>query len=169
MHCPPTWPRRCAAAPLAKPGDPTVSRVLRWAQVGKRRRGWGAETRPCPFPATFHLHRTSFEAKLIFFSFFLSEMNLCSFFLWCSVAFSKICPAGKGYFFENRREIFAFPPIIYPRKLDKDGESLNGVTCKALCKSHFLTIIAFLLISETKRPVRHCSFFPSWLSFVVLL
>lgn len=37
-----------------------------------------------------------------------------------TVAFSKICPAGKGYILEDRREIFAFPPFIYPRKLDKD-------------------------------------------------
>uniref|UniRef100_H3C340 Latent-transforming growth factor beta-binding protein 3 n=1 Tax=Tetraodon nigroviridis TaxID=99883 RepID=H3C340_TETNG len=37
-----------------------------------------------------------------------------------TVAFSKICPAGKGYFYKERREIFAFPPIVY-RKPDQDG------------------------------------------------
>lgn len=95
-------------------------------------------------------------------------MNLCSFCLWCSVAFSKICPAGKGYLFENRREIFAFPPIIYPRKLDKDGESLNAVTCKLFCKSHFLTTISFPFLSEIKRPVRHYSFFFPPLDLVLL-
>lgn len=52
-------------------------------------------------------------------------MNFCPFCLWCSVAFSKICPAGKGYFLQNIREIFAFPPIIFPRK---DGESVNAVS-----------------------------------------
>lgn len=42
----------------------------------------------------------------------------------CSVAFSKICPAGKGYFLQNIRETFpvAFPPI-FPRKPNKEGES----------------------------------------------
>lgn len=92
-------------------------------------------------------------------------MKLCSPFLWCSVAFSKICPAGIGYILEDRREIFAFPPIIYPRKLDKDGESLNAETCKLLCKSHFLTVISALFLSEIKRPVRHYSIFPPLTSF----
>ncbi|XP_011609865.1 latent-transforming growth factor beta-binding protein 3 isoform X2 [Takifugu rubripes] len=33
-----------------------------------------------------------------------------------TVAFSKICPAGKGYFLQKITEIFTFPPIIFPRK-----------------------------------------------------
>ncbi|XP_032389950.1 latent-transforming growth factor beta-binding protein 3 isoform X1 [Etheostoma spectabile] len=37
-----------------------------------------------------------------------------------TVAFSKICPAGKGYFLQNIRETVAFPSIIFPRKLDKE-------------------------------------------------
>ncbi|XP_044079097.1 latent-transforming growth factor beta-binding protein 3 isoform X2 [Siniperca chuatsi] len=37
-----------------------------------------------------------------------------------TVAFSKICPAGKGYFLQNIRETVAFPPIIFPRKPDKE-------------------------------------------------
>uniref|UniRef100_A0A8C9ZD29 Latent-transforming growth factor beta-binding protein 3 n=1 Tax=Sander lucioperca TaxID=283035 RepID=A0A8C9ZD29_SANLU len=42
-----------------------------------------------------------------------------------TVAFSKICPAGKGYFLQNIRETVAFPPIIFPRKPDKEGECSN--------------------------------------------
>ncbi|XP_047463092.1 latent-transforming growth factor beta-binding protein 3 isoform X5 [Mugil cephalus] len=30
-----------------------------------------------------------------------------------TVAFSKICPAGKGYFLQNIRETVAFPPIMF--------------------------------------------------------
>nr|XP_020454610.1 latent-transforming growth factor beta-binding protein 3 isoform X3 [Monopterus albus] len=30
-----------------------------------------------------------------------------------TVAFSKICPAGKGYFFHNIRETVVFPPIVF--------------------------------------------------------
>ncbi|TNM84955.1 hypothetical protein fugu_009133 [Takifugu bimaculatus] len=33
-----------------------------------------------------------------------------------TVAFRKICPAGKGYFLQKITEIFTFPPIIFPRK-----------------------------------------------------
>ncbi|XP_060910700.1 latent-transforming growth factor beta-binding protein 3 isoform X6 [Labrus mixtus] len=36
-----------------------------------------------------------------------------------TVAFSKICPAGKGYFLQNIRETVAFPPINFPRKPEK--------------------------------------------------
>ncbi|XP_029135602.1 latent-transforming growth factor beta-binding protein 3 isoform X5 [Labrus bergylta] len=36
-----------------------------------------------------------------------------------TVAFSKICPAGKGYFLQNIRETVAFPPINFPRKHEK--------------------------------------------------
>ncbi|CAG00601.1 unnamed protein product, partial [Tetraodon nigroviridis] len=42
-----------------------------------------------------------------------------------TVAFSKICPAGKGYFYKERREIFAFPPIVY-RKPDQDVKKALG-------------------------------------------
>lgn len=45
----------------------------------------------------------------------------------CSVAFSKICPAGKGYFLQNIREIVALPPIIFSHKPIKEGESSNTV------------------------------------------
>uniref|UniRef100_UPI0037E84A33 latent-transforming growth factor beta-binding protein 3 isoform X5 n=1 Tax=Semicossyphus pulcher TaxID=241346 RepID=UPI0037E84A33 len=34
-------------------------------------------------------------------------------------AFSDICPAGKGYFIQSRRETLAFPPLIFPRKPEK--------------------------------------------------
>nr|XP_040038216.1 latent-transforming growth factor beta-binding protein 3 isoform X2 [Gasterosteus aculeatus aculeatus] len=37
-----------------------------------------------------------------------------------TAAFSKICPAGKGYFLHETRETLAFPPIIFPRKPDKE-------------------------------------------------
>uniref|UniRef100_A0A8C4DGG1 Latent transforming growth factor beta binding protein 3 n=1 Tax=Dicentrarchus labrax TaxID=13489 RepID=A0A8C4DGG1_DICLA len=42
-----------------------------------------------------------------------------------TVAFSRICPAGKGYSLQNIRETVALPPFIFPPKLDKEGESLN--------------------------------------------
>lgn len=37
MRWPPNSRRRCAAARWAKPGDATVSDVLRWGQVSGRR------------------------------------------------------------------------------------------------------------------------------------
>nr|XP_043898568.1 latent-transforming growth factor beta-binding protein 3 isoform X2 [Solea senegalensis] len=37
-----------------------------------------------------------------------------------TVAFRKICPAGKGYSYQNIRETVAIPPFIFPRKPDKD-------------------------------------------------
>ncbi|XP_034462656.1 latent-transforming growth factor beta-binding protein 3 isoform X2 [Hippoglossus hippoglossus] len=37
-----------------------------------------------------------------------------------TVAFSKICPAGKGYFLQDIIESVAFPPIIFPRKPVKE-------------------------------------------------
>uniref|UniRef100_A0A665U336 Latent-transforming growth factor beta-binding protein 3 n=1 Tax=Echeneis naucrates TaxID=173247 RepID=A0A665U336_ECHNA len=40
-----------------------------------------------------------------------------------TAAFSKICPAGKGYVVHSFRETVTFSPIIFPRKSDKDGES----------------------------------------------
>lgn len=54
-----------------------------------------------------------------------------------SEAFRKICPAGKGYFLQNTREILAFPPIIFPRKPDKEGESLNVLLANPRVKLSF--------------------------------
>uniref|UniRef100_A0AAQ5XIT2 Latent transforming growth factor beta binding protein 3 n=1 Tax=Amphiprion ocellaris TaxID=80972 RepID=A0AAQ5XIT2_AMPOC len=42
-----------------------------------------------------------------------------------TVAFSKICPAGKGYFLQNRRQTVALPPIIFARKPELEGDSSN--------------------------------------------
>uniref|UniRef100_A0A672Z6W8 Latent transforming growth factor beta binding protein 3 n=1 Tax=Sphaeramia orbicularis TaxID=375764 RepID=A0A672Z6W8_9TELE len=42
-----------------------------------------------------------------------------------TVAFSKICPAGKGYFLQNIRETVAFPAIIFSR--NKEGESTHNI------------------------------------------
>uniref|UniRef100_A0A672GM54 Latent transforming growth factor beta binding protein 3 n=1 Tax=Salarias fasciatus TaxID=181472 RepID=A0A672GM54_SALFA len=44
-----------------------------------------------------------------------------------TVAFSQICPAGKGYFLKHIRETVAFPPIFFPSKPDKEGERFNAL------------------------------------------
>lgn len=85
--------------------------------VGK---AWGPNCEPCPQMGTGEHGGAGRRSRQDLFS----RMNFSSFCMWCSVAFSKICPAGKGYFLQNIREIFAIPPIIFPRK---DGESVNAV------------------------------------------
>uniref|UniRef100_A0A7N8XQY2 Latent transforming growth factor beta binding protein 3 n=1 Tax=Mastacembelus armatus TaxID=205130 RepID=A0A7N8XQY2_9TELE len=64
-----------------------------------------------------------------------------------TVAFSKICPAGKGYFFQNIRETVAFPPIIFPPKPDKEGEyKYLFKYCSHHCKFRFVkpfSIVSF--------------------------
>lgn len=54
--------------------------------------------------------------------------------VWASVAFIKICPAGKGYFLQHVRDTVAFSPRIYtipekgirkPDKTQQEGESPN--------------------------------------------
>lgn len=78
----------------------------------------------------------------------------------CSVAFNKICPAGKGYFLQNIRETLAFPPIIFPRNPAKEGESLNTVHTNISNISTFSRNTPLSLsLSEPKRPVRHWFFF----------
>lgn len=75
----------------------------------------------------------------------------CSLFLCFSVAFSKICPAGKGYLLQNIRETVAFPPIIFPRKPNKDGESLNH--CFAATRSHPQLITLCCLVMHPLRQI----------------
>lgn len=70
-------------------------------------------------------------------------MLIRSFHMWCSVAFSKICPAGIGYYFHNSRETLSVSPslsFIIPDS-NKDGVSLNAA----------LTVI--------RVPTRHLYFF----------
>lgn len=107
-----------------------LTQVVCCCTVGK---AWGPNCEPCPQMGTGEPGEAGRRSRQDLFqflllslkrSFILTTMNFCSFCLCCSVAFSKICPAGKGYFLQNIREIFAFPPIIFPRK---DGESVNAV------------------------------------------
>uniref|UniRef100_A0A3Q1ATM8 Latent-transforming growth factor beta-binding protein 3 n=1 Tax=Amphiprion ocellaris TaxID=80972 RepID=A0A3Q1ATM8_AMPOC len=63
-----------------------------------------------------------------------------------TVAFSKICPAGKGYFLQNRRQTVALPPIIFARKPELEGDSsntqsiFNVSTCEFFfCEDHVKT------------------------------
>ena len=128
---------------------------------------------------TIHLLGCCFICNLCFFQ--ISKESLCilryrwtncetlsPFSMWCSVAFSKICPAGKGYLYQNIRESVAFPPIIFPRKPDKEGES---EMCTAQDFSQVSSIfqpvvhantqlilsmcLSFFSLPEPKRPVRH--------------
>uniref|UniRef100_A0A8C5ESY3 Latent transforming growth factor beta binding protein 3 n=1 Tax=Gouania willdenowi TaxID=441366 RepID=A0A8C5ESY3_GOUWI len=41
-----------------------------------------------------------------------------------TVAFSKICPAGKGYFLQKFSKTLSFPSLSFPRMPDNEGESL---------------------------------------------
>ncbi|XP_010771108.1 latent-transforming growth factor beta-binding protein 3-like, partial [Notothenia coriiceps] len=45
-----------------------------------------------------------------------------------TVAFSKICPAGKGYLLQTTIETMAFPPIIFPPKPEKEDPLPEKVT-----------------------------------------
>nr|XP_049597987.1 latent-transforming growth factor beta-binding protein 3 isoform X4 [Syngnathus scovelli] len=44
-----------------------------------------------------------------------------------TVAFSNICPAGKGYVLHKTIETVAFPPIPYPRKPEKEETTTTAV------------------------------------------
>lgn len=82
--------------------------------------------------------------------------NLSSLSLRCSVAFSKICPAGKGYFLQNIRETVAFPPIIFPRKPDKEGEwktveTQTSFFLSFLCTVHRVVVILYHSVSFPSR------------------
>uniref|UniRef100_A0A8C2ZC10 Latent-transforming growth factor beta-binding protein 3 n=1 Tax=Cyclopterus lumpus TaxID=8103 RepID=A0A8C2ZC10_CYCLU len=67
-----------------------------------------------------------------------------------TVAFSKICPAGKGYFLQNIRETVAFPPIIFPRKPDKEGESSNTIHT-----THYCTVVLCTVHTDECRLSRN--------------
>lgn len=148
MRCPPITPRRCAAAPLARPGDPTVSRVLRWAPVSIGRQGGQTESTNSIF--CYFIPPQKYKTSQKVLSFIRSIMNLCSFCLWFSVAFSKICPAGKGYFIQSIREILPFPPIF----TRKNGESVNAVRNMqaALQISLFNHYLLFFFLFRHKTP-----------------
>lgn len=59
---------------------------------------------------------------------FVLTMLFRSFHMWCSVAFSKICPAGIGYYIHDSRETLSVSPslsFIIPDG-NKEGVSLNA-------------------------------------------
>lgn len=59
----------------------------------------------------------------------------------CPVAFSKICPAGKGYFIHNSRETLSVSPslsFIIPEG-NKEGESLNASLTIILFQPTFIS------------------------------
>lgn len=125
IRCWPTSPRRCAAARWAKPGATTANDVLRWAQVSGQR---GARHKDIMLGYVIYEH---FFLYAYIWMMFDAQWWSCfysnnKFFLICgSVAFSKICPAGKGYLFQKITESFPFPPFFIPPKPDREGESRN--------------------------------------------
>uniref|UniRef100_A0A672G603 Latent transforming growth factor beta binding protein 3 n=1 Tax=Salarias fasciatus TaxID=181472 RepID=A0A672G603_SALFA len=72
-----------------------------------------------------------------------------------TVAFSQICPAGKGYFLKHIRETVAFPPIFFPSKPDKEGERFNALPadfyrfCEFVCLTFCYSALGFLLETDT--------------------
>lgn len=67
MRCPPITPGRCAAAALARPGDPTVSRVLRWAPVSIGRQGGQIESTNSIFCYFIPCAKVQNKSKCVFF------------------------------------------------------------------------------------------------------
>lgn len=96
-------PRRCAAAPWARHGAPAVRGVPKMAQVSRMQE----EESGVHFPIFDRWYAV--WLVLIWSPVFPSLSSLPG----PPASFSKICPAGKGYFLHSVRETVAFPPQIH--------------------------------------------------------
>uniref|UniRef100_A0A8C5CZ95 Latent transforming growth factor beta binding protein 3 n=1 Tax=Gadus morhua TaxID=8049 RepID=A0A8C5CZ95_GADMO len=55
-----------------------------------------------------------------------------------TAAFQKICPGGKGYFFQKVRNTFAFPPLVFPspeKGYNKPGKLATAYHLTDVCKT----------------------------------